>query len=1239
MFGRQEECKEILNHLTAGKTRIVNVWGPPAFGKTSVAINVAHLLGEMNIPVYFLPLRGMTSKEELVSKLLSIFADDNRLRDISSSHWLIKCLQRVQSRFVLIFDNADDLLESEDDKRKEDVLQFIKEILAQCSHIKLLLTTRASLDFLDLTLSLHLVKINVLDEISSASLIKVLLPDVTKGDCECILKECGQVPLAVRLMCNIIKEEHTSVRELSEDLRNSTILEVLDNECFPSDASLKLLINKSFQRLPIRERKAFVSLTVFPGWFDTKEATAVLDVKTERTTKKVIHSLERNSLIDCGESFSCFTIHSLFRSFVDEQRRNDETIEAIFLSAQQHFYDYNISSLENANEKFLMGPSNESLSVFWGRRENILLSINNGIKDDDLYPKVVKVLSTAELFLYAVLRNEEVMFQRLYDTALLEAKRRQIVEDELMLLAAKSFRHWGWFSLDCQTWEDSLSADYSNKAYCPAKLICYQSIHQLLCGNREEGIVSLFSAVDRLNCCCIDEIVLKHLIFFMLRVFLNSEEKDAPQFRKLRDQSEIYWKSRYSRIVTDSGENIVDAFLEHEDLFFLNVSGNLLLVTNTYEIQDEKSYRELSFAVNKLLPAICENQVRNTNTSDVPYEIRIFTAFFKESLEPSLTLLSQLNWFTLESATQTQLESLRLHFLEFTEQISQSGVNSVESYVATKQFIEIILHCLELFPDFPSSVKSDTFFENVVKYFNDTFDDVLKHSSKRVPGTDLLELARGYDSLGKLKKLFIDSSAAIQSHEEAIRIRQKHFGIHIDTVASLTDIGCSYLDLNKAIEAGIALESALDLRKQLGVYDHEDTAYIYASIGENQSTLANYEEALNALLKAVKIRKEHLGQHPLTATALNEAGRVYFKLQSYPEALQFCEQAFDMRLDLLGEDVDTADSFNLLGCIHFKMGENASAIQSLEVAAEMRIKLLGYHKDTACSYHNLGVLQSEVGDQHGALDSLQKAADIRSIQLGSHIDTASSYHWLGVVQRDMGDLPGALASLRKAGDMRSKKLDGHIDTASSYHWLGIVQHDIRDFHGALESLTKAADMRSKKLGHHKDTASSYHWLGIVQRHMGEDITGALGTLEKAAIIRSDLLGDHEDTADSYHNIGAVQYLMGDHVKALWFLKTAAHMRSNLPGNQKNTASTYHLLGSIQYDIEDINSAVISLQKAWQLRDELLGEHHPDTVDTLQLLSRAREASLLQRYHQDIFLKAHQSLHYLVRYIKQDPSDG
>ena len=1176
-FGRQEECKEIQNHLTAGKTRIVNVWGPPAFGKTSVAINVAHLLGEMNIPVYFLPLRGMTSKEELVSKLLSIFADDNRLRDISSSHWLIKCLQRVQSRFVLIFDNADDLLESEDDKRKEDVLQFMKEILAQCSHIKLLLTTRASLDFLDLTLSLHLVKINVLDEISSASLIKVLLPDVTEDDCKCIVKECGQVPLAVRLMCNIIKEEHTSVRELSEDLRNSTILEVLDNECFPSDARLKLLINKSFQRLPILEREAFVSLTVFPGWFDTKEASAVLDVKTERTTRKIIHSLERNSLIDCGESFSRFTIHSLFRSFIDEQRKNNEPIEAIFHSAQHRFNDHYICSLENANEKFLMGTSYEASEIFAGRRENILLSITNGIKDDEIYPKIVKVLSKAELFLYAVLPDEEVLFEHLYDTALLEAKQRQVVEDEWMLLAAKSLRHWGWFSLDHQTCDEFLTTDYSNKAYCPAKLICYQSIYRLLCGNREEGIMSSFSAVDRLCCCRSDEIVLKHIIVGLLDDLLDTKEANVPQFRKLIDQSKAYWNARFPHMFTtpsetdtencETFENPFEGIFEKKDTFFILLL--FLLIGKSWQLELpglRNQEHEHLLSLGKLLQNLCETEA----AKNVPPELRLLIYILKQSSETSSLLVPELNCFTLlESATQTQLESLRLHFLEFTDQILQSGVDSVQSYMVSKRLMKTLLQCLELFPYYPSSFGGNTEDDTVIQYFSITFDNVLNCSSERVPGTDFLELARSYDNLGKLRHRFFDYSAALESHQKAIKIRQKHFGNHVDTVASLTDIGLSYLRMNNAIKADRAFENALNMRKQLGVYDHEDTANIYALIGENQAAIGNYEEALEARLKVVKIREEYLGQHRLTAKALNEAGCTYFELQRYPEALPFCEQAFNMRLDLLGEDVDTAASFNLLGWIHFKMGENASAIQSLEGAVEMRKKLLGCHEDTACSYHNLGEVQCDVRDLFGALGSFQEAADIRSETLGSHADTARSYHWLGIVQRDMGD-----------------------------------------FDGALKSLTKAADMRSKELGDHKDTASSYHWLGIVQRHMGEDIPGALGTLEKAAIMRSNLLGDHEDTADSYHNVGAVQYLMGDHKKASEFLQRAAHMRSNLPGDQKNTASTYHLLGSVQYDMKDIDSAVESLQMAWQLRDELLGEHHPDTVDTLQLLSRACEASLL-----------------------------
>ena len=215
-----------------------------------MATSVAHRLQDLKIPVQFVPLRGMESKEELVSKLLSIFVDASQVPHMSSSHWLIQFLQQVQNPFVLILDNADDLLESEDAKRKQEVFTLIDEILVHCKQIKLLLTTRESLDFFGHSLPIHLEKINALDEVSSASLVRLLLPDVSECDLSGIVKECGQVPLAIRLMCCIMREENISLSDLLEERKSLPLIEVLDSETFRDDLRLKCLINTSFKDSP-----------------------------------------------------------------------------------------------------------------------------------------------------------------------------------------------------------------------------------------------------------------------------------------------------------------------------------------------------------------------------------------------------------------------------------------------------------------------------------------------------------------------------------------------------------------------------------------------------------------------------------------------------------------------------------------------------------------------------------------------------------------------------------------------------------------------------------------------------------------------------------------------------------------------------------------------------------------------------------------------------------------------------
>ena len=1078
-----------------------------------MATKVAHHLRDKKIPVFFAPLRGMASKEELVSKLLSIFADTKHISDakhIYSSHWLIQCLQKVQTPFVLILDNADDFLQNEDAKRKQELLRFIEEILAQCNQIKLLLTTRESVDFLNHTIPVYLRKISALDGVSSASLVRLLLPDVSEDDCGRIVKECGQVPLAMRLMCSIMREKNISINEVLEKLKNSPLVEVLDSESFPDDVRLKIIVNTSFQRLSDLERKAFVSLAVFPGWFGIEEATAVLEVKQDVTTKEIIRSLERKSLIDCGDNFSRFTIHSLLRSFTDEERRNDKAVESVFHSAQLQFYRYYISIFRDANQKFLTGHSNEALTTFLDRRESILLALANGTREEFLYPEAVKVLSMSELFLYAVLPGEELLFEELYNTAVKEAKGKQNVVDERKLLAAKSFRHWGWFSSDRQTWDHSLYQCCTNEDDCPTKLVCYHGIHQLLCGKREEGISSLVLSVDRLKSSSIDENVLKVLVSLALEGCLKKKDDEkASHFQKLHEN----WFKARSPLASSLCETKDPSFeseslqnILKEDLYFF------LLVTRLTSWVDEKRNEHVLY---KIAPTMCGNQL--LRHVQVKLEMIVLNCLFKEFKEARQLLKS---WFpfvedelSLDTLGFTQLELLRLRFVEFTDQLLQSGLESVESYNTTKQLMEALVHISEASQTQLAFSTASGCDLTLIKFIN-TFGYVLK-THERYPGRDVLGLARSYDHLGMIKRIINDYHGALQSYQQAIQLREDNTGDEAawDSVSTLTNIGYAHLKMNNAIEARQAFQSALNLRKRLGVYDDLDTAEIYYILGEIHHTLGTYDKALEAHSEALTLRNKHLGEHTLTAKTSNEVGWDYYLMEEYQSAIESFQNALESNKELLGKHKDTAECYHNLGQAYLAMERYTEAFQFCKQALEMRLDLLGGHVDTAASYNLLGHIHLKKGENIQAVQNFKAMADMMSNLLGDHKDTAYSYHTLGVAYRDMGDNKRALDSLQNAADMRSNLLGDHRDTACSYHILGLVKLDMGD-KTALECLQKAANIRSRVLGEHKDTARSYHSLGLLQLKVGDN-KNALESLQKAADIESNLLDDQNGTAFSY----------------------------------------------------------------------------------------------------------------------------
>ena len=1211
--GREKACKSIEDHLTDSVTRLVNVWGPPGFGKTSAAIRVAHRLQKKNIPVYFASLRGMESKEDLVSKLLSMFVDDKQVGRISSSHFSIQCLQRVQNPFVLMLDNADDLLGSGDTKRNDQVLQFIEEILTHCKQIKLLLTTRESLDYLNQKLPMYSEKINVLDKISSEDLVRLLLPDASDDDCNFIVRECGNVPMSMRLMCSIIKEESISIDVLLQELNNSTLVEVLDHEYLPDGFRIKSVMNKSFKTLMVRERDAFVSLSVFPERFGVEEAQAILNEKSEVQTKQIIRSLERKSLIDCGENFSHFTIHSLFRSFIQEETKNDQAVEAVFRNSQIQFYDYYISRCKVANEHFLKERYGDAFRDFLDRRSSIISSLSSGPRIDRIYSKVVELLSEAKSFLSVALHDEQMLLERLYDTAIEKAKTMGNLGDKQRLQSARechSAESFFWLSRVQREGGNLKGAMESARVgsrlrkerlgHSPYRAVsyCHRGVTHDVMGNSDVLVEAFQKAAEVAK--LLDSLT-KLASYYNLegsrrRYHLGNlgglqdeaymslhkngvREDTARCFHRLareqREAGDLIGALKSVQVGVRLRQQLSGGHPGADSVFF--EQGQILLALGDSKSAVEAFQRAADMSLNlrgyDISTAQCYLQlgIAQSKMQDLQGALK--------SLQRARSMRSHLLQNNTKDAALTYYMSGIVQQdtgdLKGALESLQSAANIRSNLLGDHRDTALAYYMLGLVQrdmgDFGGALES------------------LQHAAKIgafLPG-DHSDTALAYYMLGLVQSDMGDLEGALKSLQHAANIRSNVHGDHRDTALAYYMLGLVQRDMGDFGGALESLQRAAKIRAFL-LGDHRDTALAYYMLGLVQSDMGDFGGALKSLQHAADIRSFRLGNNRDTALAYYMLGLVQRDMGDLKNAMESLQTAADTRL-ALADFKDTALTYFMLGLVQRDMGDLKKAMESFQNAANLRSDLLGDHKETAFAYYTLGLVQRAMGDLKGALESLQKAANMESNVLGDHEDTAYSYHWLGLVQRGMGDLKGARSSLQKAANIRSGVLGEHTNTASSYFWFGLVQREMGDHKGAVESLQRAANMRSDAVGDHKHTAYSYYWLGLVQYDMG-DLKGARDSLQIAANMRSIVLGDYKDTAYIYYLLGLVQRDMGDLKGSRDSLQIAAVMTSNVRADHEDTAYIYYLLGLVQRDIGDLQEARDSLQKATNMRSNGLGDH-------------------------------------------------
>ena len=1033
-----------------------------------MAIAVGHDLQSQGLPVYWLTLRGLKSKSDLISKLLSFVRQllvngEPSFQRLSPDDELCQLINKISDDCVFILDNGDDLLESGEPKVKEEVIGLLQEILKQSEKVKLIVTARESFEYINLNFQGHKAfRIRPLDEASSKALVHELLPDASTSDIRGITQICGHVPLAIKLLCSSISDSALQPSQfLNEFMETSTesTVEILDNPDYPADLRLQFLFDSSFQRLSSREKQALVSLCVLPENFRVDVAGAVLE-KSKIFTEKVLQSLRRKSLLDLSSDTRSFTMHKLLQSFARE--KGEHEMKETVVSSIARFYAFYISCFEKLNGQFLTGDSMSAFVAFCEDKETFIHSLTKSCSDSRKadQDRVFDVLVKAELFLDSIFwcsSEADKIFSLALRAASLHGKNVYYRRLLVSRVFGEITRGADGMAMQLLSEVDKIHIASSNVPSDErAKYLCYLGIYQLVNGETENGVRGLRQAISLMDNCP-EHTVLRLVAFQILAVYYQFQSNASASFQ-------YYSKAlQTSREVGDARLVVIPA----AERTMLHTGGKSTLYNEPLKLQVVYHVKKASEHFSDKETQRCLQNVLLSLLSKVEAAL--------PSSEPGLfnfhrVVVSTLRHFSRGDDTQLMEEELR--------------------------------NC-------------QTALEQCRKRFGE------EHSST----------ADSYHLLGNTQHNLGDLSSALESKHRALDIRRALFGEeHLTTADSYHSLGVTQHDMGDFSSAAQSKQRGLDIRRTLFGDDNTRKAHSYHSLGNTQHNLGEFSLALQSKQRTLDIRRPLFGEdHSSTADSYDSLGVTLHELGDFTSALHFKQRALDIRRTLFGEkNSTTAESYDSLGVTLHELGDFTSALPSKQRALDIRRTLFGEkNSTTAESYVSLGVTQYELGDFTSALKSEQCALDIRRTLFGDeHPSTADSYLSLGITKHNLGDFSSALVSKQAALNIRRRLLgDEHSSTADSYHSLGITQHSLGDFSSALESKQRALDFRNKLFGmDHRNTLDSYGSLLVTQHELG-DIT-AFQSEQRAQDIRGTLVGeDPSSTAESYDSLVS-QYEQG-----------------------------------------------------------------------------------------------------------------
>ena len=335
-----------------------------------------------------------------------------------------------------------------------------------------------------------------------------------------------------------------------------------------------------------------------------------------------------------------------------------------------------------------------------------------------------------------------------------------------------------------------------------------------------------------------------------------------------------------------------------------------------------------------------------------------------------------------------------------------------------------------------------------------------------------------------------------------------------------------YLDQTQACyelieDYGLTFVTAANILNQTGIY--LDIRGLYA--------------LAEPLFKhALVINEQQLGEHPDTATSLDNLAVLYQKQGRYEEAEPLLARALAIREKQLEPDhPNMTQNLNNLAALYQAQGryEKAEPLH-LRALAICEQHMGPEHPKTTICLNNLATLYQAQGRYEEAEPLLVRALAIREKQLGpDHPNTAQSLHHLATLYQAQGRYEKAEPLYVRALAIREKQLEPeHPDIAQSLNNLAALYQVQGRYEEAEPLLARALAIREKQLGpEHPSIVQVLHHLAAFYQAQGL-YEKAEPLHRRALAIREKQLGpEHPQTAQSLHNLGALYYMQGRYGEA------------------------------------------------------------------------------------------------------------